>query len=222
MGHVKIVEVLKRFGAKIDLRDSCGRDAFQWADLMGHANVKTALLDVEQDPALTPENLDKLLPQGTVLTPESKLSASEHLFKFARLGDLDECVRALNWQADPNFMITVDGMRVNPVREPTLLDEMRDLMLRLEEVANDPQISIPDVIVWVLCKNKRKAYLRIPVIDIFYGGLADPAASDGKADAATGLHFGAVRTCLLNLPKVCVCLFVVFVGVVQIFRCSLM
>ena len=54
-------------------------------------------------------------------------------------------------------------MSINPIREPTLVDELRDMKLRLQDVAHDPQISIPDVILWLFTKDQRKAFARIPI-----------------------------------------------------------
>eukprot|EP00052_Salpingoeca_macrocollata_P020806 m.175674 g.175674 ORF g.175674 m.175674 type:complete len:2346 (-) comp21363_c0_seq2:105-7142(-) len=193
--HVEVVKMLLEYGADPSKRDPTGRTAAQWAQLLDLGEMDRVIRETQRDPALTPEFLLSQLPPGVQLTDASRLSASEHLLKFARLGAIEEVERALKWQANPDFVVEVAGSTVNPIREPSLLDELKDLRMRLEEVAHDPQISIPDVILWLFTKDSRKAYLRVPVQDIFYSGDGD------VLDHGAGDYFGVVRNSFMKLPQ---------------------
>ncbi len=74
--------------------------------------------------------------------------------------------------------------------DPSLPEQLTDLAQRLQDLCFDSMISIPDVVIWLMCEDKRLAYLRVPIVDIFYAeGLG------------CGSSFGAVQTSLMNLPK---------------------
>ncbi|XP_071507429.1 myoferlin-like [Diadema antillarum] len=48
------------------------------------------------------------------------------------------------------------------------LDEVEEYLMMLQELAVEPQNSIPDVVVWMLCGSKRTAYIRVPAYEVLY------------------------------------------------------
>jgi hypothetical protein len=68
---------------------------------------------------------------------------------------------------------------------------MQSLHRRFSELVYDPQISIPDVIVWVLTNGVRRAFIRIPAVDLMYHAVPE----------YQGRLFGVVQTKFMQLPK---------------------
>ena len=42
------------------------------------------------------------------------------------------------------------------------------LCLLIPDLVYDPQMSVPDVIVWILTSGTRRAFIRIPAVDLIY------------------------------------------------------
>eukprot|EP00040_Diaphanoeca_grandis_P011572 m.59384 g.59384 ORF g.59384 m.59384 type:complete len:2246 (-) comp22699_c2_seq1:263-7000(-) len=72
-----------------------------------------------------------------------------------------------------------------------LLTDLESLLRRFSELVYDPQMSLPDIIIWVITKGKRKAYLRIPAADIFFH----------EDSMACGKDFGVVKTAFMKSPQ---------------------
>ncbi|PAA48554.1 hypothetical protein BOX15_Mlig019980g2 [Macrostomum lignano] len=49
-----------------------------------------------------------------------------------------------------------------------LCEKLTDVSLLLENIKKEPQLSIPDVFIYMLVNNERKAYARLPVASIYY------------------------------------------------------
>eukprot|EP00055_Hartaetosiga_balthica_P009303 m.36689 g.36689 ORF g.36689 m.36689 type:complete len:2178 (-) comp6693_c0_seq1:45-6578(-) len=61
----------------------------------------------------------------------------------------------------------------------------------LDGILYEPQLSIPDVILWVLTGKKRTAYLRFPVTDIMYH----------EQSIYCGANFNEVQSVFMKLPR---------------------
>lgn len=68
---------------------------------------------------------------------------------------------------------------------------IEDLQTRAEELCFEPQLSIPDVVFWVLTDGKRRAYCRVPADQLLYHAN----------DSLCGPKFGAVQSVFLTLPR---------------------
>jgi hypothetical protein len=79
--------------------------------------------------------------------------------------------------------------RIQLLDEATVM-QLDDLNKRLQGMLFDAQLSIPDIVVWLISQGKRKAFLRIPVADLF--------CADGLG---RGPQCGHVSTALMGLPS---------------------
>ncbi|KAM8972365.1 fer-1-like protein 5 [Pelodytes ibericus] len=75
---------------------------------------------------------------------------------------------------------------------PELYTHLDDWLQRLTELTHEPQISLPDVIIWMLFKDKRVAYTRLCPADILYSP---------RGSSKGGIHCGKLQTIFLkHLP----------------------
>ena len=72
-----------------------------------------------------------------------------------------------------------------------LLAAVSDLQARMRELSFEPQLSVPDVIFWVLTNGKRRAYCRVPADELIYH----------ENPLMRGQKFGAVQSVFLNIPQ---------------------
>lgn len=72
-----------------------------------------------------------------------------------------------------------------------LHSRIEDLRHQMLEICIEPQISIPDVFFWVLTKDKRRAFCRVPVGELLFH----------SHPSMCGEKFGQVQTVFLNLPR---------------------
>ncbi|KAJ7341375.1 hypothetical protein JRQ81_005398 [Phrynocephalus forsythii] len=79
------------------------------------------------------------------------------------------------------------------VKKTTIRDKLKqsqNFLQKLRFLADEPQHSIPDVLLWMISNNKRIAYARIPSKDILYSIV----------DEEMGKDCGKVKTVFLRLP----------------------
>lgn len=82
-----------------------------------------------------------------------------------------------------------DHLRRAPHKPQDVVDELEDYVLRLRCLAVEPQNCIPDVVIWMLSGNKRKACKRIPSHLLMYSSIAK----------ARGKLCGKVQTLFLDV-----------------------
>ena len=74
--------------------------------------------------------------------------------------------------------------------DPTTAPQLEDLRSRLESLCYEAQISIPNIIIWLISGGKRQAYLHIPIVDVFW------AEGLGR-----GINCGKITTKMMGLPR---------------------
>nr|XP_032808020.1 myoferlin-like isoform X1 [Petromyzon marinus] len=72
------------------------------------------------------------------------------------------------------------------------IPEIEDWLDILRTVAEEPQNSLPDVVVWMVCGEKRVAYARIPAHEVLYSS---------KGMRMCGKYCGRTRTIFLKYPE---------------------
>ncbi|NXH19605.1 FR1L4 protein, partial [Bucco capensis] len=100
--------------------------------------------------------------------------------------------------------------------------ETRRILAKLRFMAKEPQCTLPDVLVWMLCNNRRVAYARVPAQNILYSVVEEEKGKDcAKIQTVfvkvPGLHTGEIfakleiymwlgvtkyaKNCLAELPE---------------------
>ena len=65
----------------------------------------------------------------------------------------------------------------------------RDLMRQVKHVTREPQHSVPDVFIWLICDRKRIAYARLPARELLAANKSD----------LNGKNCGKVQTIFLKV-----------------------
>ncbi|XP_041074075.1 dysferlin isoform X4 [Polyodon spathula] len=76
----------------------------------------------------------------------------------------------------------------------TVLEQAEDWLLRLRGMAEEPQNSMPDIVIWMLQGDRRVAYYRIPAHEVLY------SRSKGGANYC-GKHCGQLQTIFMKSPQ---------------------
>uniref|UniRef100_A0A7N4NNI5 Fer-1 like family member 5 n=1 Tax=Sarcophilus harrisii TaxID=9305 RepID=A0A7N4NNI5_SARHA len=83
-------------------------------------------------------------------------------------------------------------------KDTEMLPAAENWLYRLNSVILEPQSGIPDIVIWLLCKEHRVAYTRVPIHTIlfsqagpFYGGKFC-----GKAQEQKGIMAAQLRVCM--------------------------
>uniref|UniRef100_UPI00398F4D76 otoferlin isoform X2 n=1 Tax=Pristiophorus japonicus TaxID=55135 RepID=UPI00398F4D76 len=100
---------------------------------------------------------------------------------------LKSCIREMENMAQQAKTIRTQ------VKKNTLKDKLKQVhtfLHKLRFMADEPQHSIPEIFIWMICNNKRIAYARIQSKDILYSIV----------DEETGKDCGKVKTVFLKLP----------------------
>ncbi|CAF98669.1 unnamed protein product, partial [Tetraodon nigroviridis] len=71
------------------------------------------------------------------------------------------------------------------------IGDIEDWLDRLKQLAEEPQNSMPDVIIWMLRGEKRVAYARVPANEILYSNFSEQAR---------GKHCGRTQTIFMQYP----------------------
>uniref|UniRef100_A0A8D0APZ2 Myoferlin n=1 Tax=Sander lucioperca TaxID=283035 RepID=A0A8D0APZ2_SANLU len=69
--------------------------------------------------------------------------------------------------------------------------DIEDWLDRIQQLAEEPQNSMPDVIIWMLRGEKRVAYARVPANEILYSNFSEEAR---------GKHCGRTQTIFMQYP----------------------
>ncbi|XP_075711726.1 dysferlin isoform X3 [Rhinoderma darwinii] len=73
-----------------------------------------------------------------------------------------------------------------------LLEQAEDWLLRLRSLTEEPQNSLPDIVIWMLQGDKRVAYYRIPAHQVLFSR---------NGAKCCGKHCGKLQTIFLKFPQ---------------------
>nr|XP_046257071.1 myoferlin [Scatophagus argus] len=82
-------------------------------------------------------------------------------------------------------------MREEATDVKATVGDIEDWLDRIKELAEEPQNSMPDVIIWMLRGEKRVAYARVPANEILYSNFSE----QGR-----GKHCGRTQTIFMKYP----------------------
>ncbi|XP_056291609.1 myoferlin isoform X2 [Pseudoliparis swirei] len=107
-------------------------------------------------------------------------------------------VTALDLQLKNLRDVAVDAIRemANRVREEATdvkatVGDIEDWLDRIKQLAEEPQNSMPDVIIWMLRGEKRVAFARVPANQILFSNFSEQAC---------GKHCGRTQTIFMQYP----------------------
>uniref|UniRef100_A0A3Q0SXZ4 Myoferlin n=1 Tax=Amphilophus citrinellus TaxID=61819 RepID=A0A3Q0SXZ4_AMPCI len=104
---------------------------------------------------------------------------------------LDLQIKSLRDAAVESIKHMATRMREEATDVKATVGEIEDWLDRLKQLAEEPQNSMPDVIIWMLRGEKRVAYARVPANQILYSNFSDEAC---------GKHCGKTQTILMQYP----------------------
>uniref|UniRef100_A0A8C0GUW4 Dysferlin n=1 Tax=Chelonoidis abingdonii TaxID=106734 RepID=A0A8C0GUW4_CHEAB len=188
-GNVKPVVVLSSYWEDISHRTDMQNLLQRTADRLEaglelvHLALKARCSSNDLDSLVSRLIDDIIVDCSQPLVDVSNKTASTHLdqymYKF-RSTNLHQIIQAaLNLKHEDSDLQTV-------------LDQAEDWLLRLKAMAEEPQNSLPDIVIWMLRGDKRVAYARVPAHEVLF--------SRTSANCC-GKNCGKLQTIFLKYPQ---------------------
>uniref|UniRef100_A0A286XVK5 Dysferlin n=1 Tax=Cavia porcellus TaxID=10141 RepID=A0A286XVK5_CAVPO len=187
-GNVKPVVVLSSYWEDISHRIETQNQLLRIADRLeaGLEQVHLALkaqCSTEDMDLLVAQLMDELIadcsqPLSNVLEIPSATHLDQYLFRLRtrHLNQITEAALAL---------------KLGHSELPAALEQAEDWLLRLRALAEEPQNSLPDIVIWMLQGDKRVAYQRVPAHEILFSR---------RGTSYCGKNCGKLQTIFLKYP----------------------
>ncbi|MBZ3887940.1 Dysferlin [Sciurus carolinensis] len=187
-GNVKPVVVLSSYWEDISHRVETQNQLLRIADRLeaGLEQVHLALkaqCSAEDMDSLVAQLMDELIadcsqPLSDVHETPSATHLDQYLFRLRtrHLSQITEAALAL---------------KLGQIELPTALEQAEDWLLRLRVLAEEPQNSLPDIIIWMLQGDKRVAYQRVPAHEVLFSR---------RGANYCGKNCGKLQTIFLKYP----------------------
>lgn len=104
---------------------------------------------------------------------------------------LDLQIKNLRDAAVDKMKQMASRMREEAMEVKATVCDIEDWLDRIKQLAEEPQNSMPDVIIWMLRGEKRVAYARVPANEILYSNFSEQAR---------GKHCGKTQTIFMQYP----------------------
>ncbi|XP_067835553.1 dysferlin isoform X2 [Heptranchias perlo] len=118
------------------------------------------------------------LPNVAEIPSATCLDSHIHRFRITNLQQITQAAENLKHE---------DGVELQ-----TVLDQAEDWLVRLRSMAEEPQNSLPDIIIWMLQGDRRMAYHRIPAHEVLYSR---------RAPNCSGKNCGTLQTIFFKHPR---------------------
>uniref|UniRef100_A0A8C0QUP2 Myoferlin n=1 Tax=Canis lupus dingo TaxID=286419 RepID=A0A8C0QUP2_CANLU len=105
---------------------------------------------------------------------------------------LDTQIRKLRSRSLSQIHEAAVRMRSEATEVKSTLAEIEDWLEKLLQLTEEPQNSMPDIIIWMIRGEKRLAYARIPAHQVLYST---------SGETASGKYCGKTQTILLKYPQ---------------------
>uniref|UniRef100_A0A6I8NEY4 Myoferlin n=1 Tax=Ornithorhynchus anatinus TaxID=9258 RepID=A0A6I8NEY4_ORNAN len=105
---------------------------------------------------------------------------------------LDTQIQKLRLRALAQIQEAATRMRAEATDVKSTLGEIEDWLEKLTQLTEEPQNSMPDVIIWMIRGEKRLAYARIPAHQVLYSNTSKDAS---------GKYCGKTQTVFLKYPQ---------------------
>nr|XP_009680174.1 PREDICTED: dysferlin [Struthio camelus australis] len=188
-GNVKPVVVLSSYWEDISYRTDAQNLLQHAADRL-EANLEMVHLALKAN--CSPSDLDSLVAQlmddiiadcsqtlPSVVGKPTCTHLDQHLHRF-RSTNLEQIVKAAL------------KMKHDDLSLPAALEQAEDWLSRLKAMAEEPQNSLPDIVIWMLQGDKRVAYARVPAHQVLF--------SRNVANCC-GKNCGKLQTIFLKYPQ---------------------
>ncbi|XP_039095492.1 dysferlin isoform X1 [Hyaena hyaena] len=187
-GNVKPVVVLSSYWEDISHRVEAQNQLLRVADRLeaGLEQVHLALkaqCSSEDLGSLLAQLMDELIsdcsqPLGDIQEIPSATHLDQYLYRLRsrHLGQIAEAALAL---------------KLGHSELPAALEQAEDWLLRLRALAEEPQNSLPDIIIWMLQGDKRVAYQRVPAHEVLFSR---------RGASYCGKNCGKLQTIFLKYP----------------------
>ncbi|XP_066534334.1 myoferlin isoform X2 [Hoplias malabaricus] len=109
----------------------------------------------------------------------------------ANLSALDIQIKNLRDRAIVGIRDAAHRLREEATDVKATLSDIEEWLERLQQIAEEPQNSMPDIIIWMLRGEKRIAYARIPANQVLFST---------HNEQATGKHCGKTQTIFMQYP----------------------
>ncbi|XP_069488392.1 dysferlin isoform X3 [Ambystoma mexicanum] len=188
-GNVKPVVVLSSYWEDISHRTDVQNMLKHTLDKL---EVNLEQVQVAIKAKCAPDELDSLLAQliDDVITDCSKslpdvqaipntTHLDHYIYRYRRI-NLNQIVQAA-WK-----------LKHEDSDLQTVLDQADDWLLRLKALAEEPQNSLPDIVIWMLQGDKRVAYYRMPAHEVLFSR---------NGASCCGKNCGKLQTIFLKHPQ---------------------
>ncbi|KAB1267296.1 Dysferlin [Camelus dromedarius] len=187
-GNVKPVVVLSSYWEDISHRVEAQNQLLRIADRLeaGLEQVHLALkaqCSSEDVDSLVAQLMDELIadcsqPLGNVQETPSATHLDQYLYQLRtrHLSQITEAAQAL---------------KLGHSELTTTLEQAEDWLLRLRALADEPQNSLPDIVIWMLQGDKRVAYQRVPAHEVLFSR---------RGASYCGKNCGKLQTIFLKYP----------------------
>ncbi|TKC36060.1 hypothetical protein EI555_006188 [Monodon monoceros] len=187
-GNVKPVVVLSSYWEDISHRVEAQNKLLRIADQLeaGLEQVHLALKaqhSAEDVDSLVAQLMDELIagcsqPLGNVQETPFATHLDHYLYRLRtrHLSQITEAAQAL---------------KLGHSELPTALEQAEDWLLRLRALADEPQNSLPDIVIWMLQGDKRVAYQRVPTHEVLFSR---------RGTSYCGKNCGKLQTMFLKYP----------------------
>eukprot|EP00076_Gallus_gallus_P040100 XP_025005638.1 dysferlin isoform X5 [Gallus gallus] len=188
-GNVKPVVVLSSYWEDISYRTDTQNLLQHAADRL-EANLERVHLALKANGApgelesLAAQLMDDVIADCSVPLPDvlgkaASTHLDQNLYRF-RSTNLEQMVRAAL------------RLKHEELSLPAVLEQAEDWLCRLRAMAEEPQNSLPDVVIWMLRGEKRVAYARVPAREVLYSQ---------SGPNCCGRNCGKLQTIFLKYPQ---------------------
>uniref|UniRef100_A0A8B9ZG09 Dysferlin n=1 Tax=Anas platyrhynchos TaxID=8839 RepID=A0A8B9ZG09_ANAPL len=188
-GNVKPVVVLSSYWEDISARTDAQNLLHHTADRL-EANLEKVQLALKAKcssselDSLGAQLLDDIIADCSVPLPDvlgkpASTHLDQNMYRF-RSTNLEQVVQAAL------------KLKHEDLSLPAVLEQAEDWLCRLKAMAEEPQNSLPDVVIWMLQGDKRVAYARVPAHEVLFSK---------NIPACCGKNCGKLQTIFLKYPQ---------------------
>ncbi|KAM9193801.1 dysferlin isoform 6-T6 [Mergus octosetaceus] len=188
-GNVKPVVVLSSYWEDISARTDAQNLLHHVADRL-EANLEKVQLALKAKcssselDSLGTQLLDDIIADCSVPLPDvlgkpASTHLDQNMYRF-RSTNLEQVVQAAL------------KLKHEDLSLPAVLEQAEDWLCRLKAMAEEPQNSLPDVVIWMLQGDKRVAYARVPAHEVLFSK---------NIPSCCGKNCGKLQTIFLKYPQ---------------------